>query len=983
MKKLLKIFAVFFVIVAVLLIVSFLVVTNGSFQKRLVMKQLPEGSTVKTVKVGFSNLKIEGLDLKLEDGTRVQFTSLNTSFKPFAVLDQTLDLGPISLSQFRVDLPPSVVGEEGTFVKSEDLHSVEASEEGESSPVETSSDEAAKETSPGILYQLRDFEWLIKVDSIAVDGVLVDGAGSQYNIEIDADEILPGKESKITVALDLKSAQSLGAGLEKFLAKGEILFTQKEMGGFETLTVQSSVFGTDAGSTPLISLDQFLRLSIAESESAADLEVSLNIDLPRPDLFLPDVAAVGALQLDSEANLEFRGQEVIVTEADFSLLANHRKAVALDLREEVVLGGQQSFSGELARLQLFEIPWEWLAPFFPEGLSINGDSTSMLLSLIGEDDGTLVVKGSRPVELGSMTVFQDGQALLEEIKVRFDPVLKSAPDGSLDVSLSGIELSDRYGSFVSGAMEFSVESGDSSTDIFSNKTGKVHLDIGLQELFQQPVLQHSASIIGGRSELTMTIDGKRAYPIHVDVALEKLKSASEPGRTGYYKLSTQIDLKETGGLEMKLQANAGVTSTTNMEAKLKLNSEVEPFTFDLDIVSKQIVQSDFDALLAAFSSPETGTETIPEVSNEPVVENTTKVDSIVLDNRPPWADASGAASIRIDRLRLKDAPAIGDILVLLQSSEEALRVDQLRAEMEGGVGRLDGQLSVLYNEAEDLSYTMNTSIDLKNFDLSSLREIMDGDIPITGVFEGLIQADGRTATLDELIEAANVDLVLTGRDGIVTAFDLGSKPLGALAGVIAAGINDPKISALTDTISLFERIAYEDLVLKLERGNDKRIVIEQLEFVSDVLLIEGTGVIAATSFQDIIDQPMDLNLTLGGRGNLSKNLEVLGLLKAEEEVDESDFRTWSTGLNIGGTLSDPDTSALLALLQGPTSDALSRLTGGDSAVGLIESVLGVNRSRKEDSNTGEPADSGLEEPSKETRDEIDVGLDLINSFFGN
>ena len=61
-------------------------------------------------------------------------------------------------------------------------------------------------------------------------------------------------------------------------------------------------------------------------------------------------------------------------------------------------------------------------------------------------------------------------------------------------------------------------------------------------------------------------------------------------------------------------------------------------------------------------------------------------------------------------------------------------------------------------------------------------------------------------------------------------------------------------------------------------------LIPELVFRGDSLLIEGEGLIAASSLADLLNQPLDLNLGFGAKGKLEEHLDVLQLLGARYRV---------------------------------------------------------------------------------------------------
>ena len=107
-------------------------------------------------------------------------------------------------------------------------------------------------------------------------------------------------------------------------------------------------------------------------------------------------------------------------------------------------------------------------------------------------------------------------------------------------------------------------------------------------------------------------------------------------------------------------------------------------------------------------------------------------------------------------------------------------------------------------------------------------------------------------------------------------------------------------------------------------------------------------------------------------------LQLLGT-----KTSEDGFRIWNQDIEIRGSLGDPDTSALKDLLNNAARRALDKPGKGEAA--------GTPTPHAEDgivlpgqNNASEQAPSKNKEKSKQEalRDDIEMGLELINSIFG-
>jgi hypothetical protein len=186
---------------------------------------------------------------------------------------------------------------------------------------------------------------------------------------------------------------------------------------------------------------------------------------------------------------------------------------------------------------------------------------------------------------------------------------------------------------------------------------------------------------------------------------------------------------------------------------------------------------------------------------------------------------------------------------------------------------------------------------------------------------------------------------------------------------------------MAQAVPYFKDIKFESFTLEIVRGKDKQVRIPALNLMGDNLNISGQGVIAAGNLGELLEQPLDLTLRFGAKGRLIDYLETLQLLGTK--TSENGFRNCNQDIEIGGTLGNPDTSALKELLNNAASRALDKPRKPETAE---TSILPANDGEVSSSQneTSEQVPSEEKEKSKEEalRDDIELGLELLNSIFG-
>ncbi|TVP79071.1 MAG: hypothetical protein EA353_07170, partial [Puniceicoccaceae bacterium] len=245
--------------------------------------------------------------------------------------------------------------------------------------------------------------------------------------------------------------------------------------------------------------------------------------------------------------------------------------------------------------------------------------------------------------------------------------------------------------------------------------------------------------------------------------------------------------------------------------------------------------------------------------------------------------------------------------------------------------------------------------------------------PVKGLFDGDFQLEGAGASLEDAFEHSEASLLVTGREGILTAFELDDRSqLGLLgAGLLGQQLNRPGITAMSQAVPYFTNMPFDSFTLNLVRGQDKVVRIPKLSFLGESLRIEGEGLVAASRLDDVLNQPLQLSLAFGAKGRLINYLETLQLLGPQTAADG--FRSWNRKINIVGTLADPDTSALKDML----NEAARRAISGREASSPASDAT------RTDLSEGAPTQPAERTKRDRRRDDIEMGLDLLNSLLGN
>lgn len=993
MKTFFRIAVILFLLVLVVLAGTYLTLTNAGFQKGLVERQLPAGSSIESIHVTASKVTLTGLVWILENGTRVQIESLYTPFKPLAaVFDQTIKAGLVQVEGLRVDLPAVV----------EPNASSRASTDSDGDPPvtdlpDTLSLEESHTANPiEWLIAMGDFEWLFDIDGIDIEGVIYDGRAAQYTLRVDSAAIRPGLASQIEVSLQLLADAPLPSGLKAIDASVAFSFKQQANGGFESLQLETNLVGDDVLGRRAVFVRQALDMVVDDTQGDATVSLRFDADLTKPQVFVPNLAPLGALAVSGNAVASIDGERVTLSVGDLVVSAAGAELVAMNLKRSIVLSDQQEMSGEWLEASITAFQLEWLNPWLSNGLQIHSQTpVSLMLSIAGTESGGITIAAVEPLQLGPLAVSESGVPLLEEITVRVSPEFQLNADQSLAYALNSLSVADQYGAFIQGSASglIQLEAPRGAANPFAGLQSQIKLQIGLQELSQLPMFAGSASIFSGQLALDLNVDGFADEPLELQAKIQGLRARSIPSTFKNYNVTLHLNkIKNTKEWRMDANLLAGAVSrpSTSLQLAATLDSHSKPLRFSADLSGPLVNQEDITVLAAALSPREVaapnpsllrearrGALTLPSSPRSKAVETSSLVP-------PAWAVLNGDVVVKINEFRLEAGQVIEAITLQADVSEPRLIVDPISAKIGGGEIKGNGTVEYAFSELKPYSLTADFHCTDVNPAVFVKRHQTP---PVQGQFDGAFEMIGFGATLKAAIEDSTATLKVTSEQGVLTAFELDERrQLGlGLAGLLGQSLDRPGIAALSQTIPYFKEIRFNDFAFELTRGADKRVLVPQLRLEGESILIDASGSVGASRLDDVLDQPLDLTLSLSAKGRLTEYLDILDLL--QPTVGEDGFRRWKQDIDITGTLTDPDSGALMDILNDAAKGAFSKPSKREQRTQETAPDDSLPAALLPQGDTPQAAIE-LEEPQEKSkeqrrRDEIEMGLDLINSFFGN
>lgn len=812
-------------------------------------------------------------------------------------------------------------------------------------------------------------------------------------------------------ALTLEKADFTARAADREIARAQLLQSMALRGEQE---FEGELLQVGVNELPLVWLNPWLPPESAieggplsfelavRGEANGDLAVSGKAELPRPDLLAPELDAVGALRVRGGAVVRPGGTAVTLKEADITAYADDREFARAELRQSVTLRGERDLEGELFEARLRELPLNWVNPWLPSGFVLEGAPLSLELAVAGGPDGGWRVRAEEPITLGPVSIRRDGEPLVEELKVLVDPALRLGAEGNVEAEWAALEFADAYGQWLEGSGSARFHPAErTGGDPFSGVVLDTDLRIGLQEMFQQPALAGYVGILGGELVLAIQVDGASPEPVRASARLNGLRPRAVPEDRRDYAVGAMLAKGERAD-EWRLSGDfrAGPEDRPSSNGRFSGSAEpmAKPVPFQMELNAERIRQSDIGHLMAVLDvgapdgaqteRPAPGTRRdAPTPATEPMSGATTGAEG------PPWAMLDGTLRVRIDAFELNTGRSLRQLRADARVSPEELSLSSFSGRMEDA--KINGSGAVRHRDDPTNAYQLDSELEFEGFDPEILSAAGAKNVPVRGTFAGSANVRSEADSLERLAENARADIRVTGRDGVLTAFELDERgQLGlAGAGLLGRAMDRPGISALAETIPYFKDMRFDEFVLELSRGENKRIDISQLLFTGENLLIDAAGSIAPGRLKEIMKQPMRLNMNLGAKGALTDHLETLGLLSGEKAEDG--FRRWKKDVAITGTLADPNTDSLMQLLRDAARSALTGRSSrrGDGAEPTAEGEDGQkaakgdgaeqNGKRDGGEDTSEKEEGERETPESESRlNDVQRGMKLFESLIG-
>lgn len=738
----------------------------------------------------------------------------------------------------------------------------------------------------------------LKIDGRAVRksggesyALLLAGADKQL-AEISAELVAAAARISGTWKLDVRDRDLnpfvLGKSLPAFTATGQ--------GGFETGTTLKEIHASGR----------------------------LNASADRLEAVRAELGAVGAVSIAADFDVLQHADSLRVERMDATITAAEpvMRIHALQPFEFNLGTGELSVADptqDLVALLLTGLPVEWVRPFTGE-LELTGGNLSGEFSASARNGG-LALRPKTPLRIAGLNVKRGDEPLLAGVDLLLTASGDYTPRGwQVEVVEFTARAQERT------LLVLNAKAGKLSDDGEGLKaTGRWNAD--LPGWAMQPVGSTNFQISAGAAQGdfsasfgdTQAIEAKIAFSNLVAASNEKLPTINADVRAdvtaaGRMTFNTALLFEQEGRKSDLLLAG-----TMTPEAELSV--------IDARISSQSVVLDDVK-LLAVILPSEAGEEPAPDSP----------------DAVPFWSGFKGQATLDLKKVIYGGSYEVADVVGILKIEPAGLKLEGVHAVF-GPESELKMNGEVTFRPEVEKSYAFTGNMALNNFDTTlAFRAIDPAKLPTVETRMNLAgKITGSGASLALLAEGAQGRFDLTSKGGVFRALatvlpeeriQATQTALSVVGGLFGGTSSSEMIATANEIVKLVSEIQFDQLSVSAQRDENQNLVLQDFNLIAPYVRLGGEGLIQYTPGKSLLDQALDLRITLGARGRLGELLNKWKLLKAEK--DGLGYTAFVTPIKIGGTVGNTDSRDFqakllsVALEKSGVGDALNRILGGSS-----------------------------------------------------
>jgi hypothetical protein len=242
------------------------------------------------------------------------------------------------------------------------------------------------------------------------------------------------------------------------------------------------------------------------------------------------------------------------------------------------------------------------------------------------------------------------------------------------------------------------------------------------------------------------------------------------------------------------------------------------------------------------------------------------------------------------------------------STSTKFAVEELAASFLGA--RLGGRAAVTFDASGNPPYGVEATFEVADLDLGRIFTTVDPSRPPT--LEGRFRLDGEIAGAGPdpamAIREGRGEVRVEGSDAVFRGLGPEAKSASKLVRTVGTLTFSKELRAVGRLIGTLEALPVREARVTLLRDPARGLVVDSMDLRADDLLVRGTGSVKRAPGVPFVDRELRLAVDLSARGDAAivfRGLDLLG-----EKEDEGGYRPLTRTLSVGGTVGEPDASAL-------------------------------------------------------------------------
>ncbi len=634
--------------------------------------------------------------------------------------------------------------------------------------------------------------------------------------------------------------------------------------------------------------------------------------------------ALGAIALDTRFDVEGSAELLTVKGFQLQLSAGTEPVLKVETKQSFTLAPATkkltpaTATADLLEVRLLGIPPGWLKAYVPE-LALGGPITAAFKARPAGDGFQIETLEPLIVPLLRYGLEQQPVVVFDAIRVEGLRVVQNAEGvtasiGALRVIAEGVEV-------INGELSAAQKTGAAAT-------AKASVRVQLAALANQPVLRGQTRLSAGVAALTLDATAGSEIKALANLRVTGLRAAGA-GDLPEINLDLEAGRDTAGVLTLKaplsVHALAPAARTSDVTFAVTLTPNPDGQQVMAQLSSQALFVPDLQAFAALAAAAPVTPAKPPVVGPAPT---TAAAGATPAPTGPLWAGTTG--ELKLDLARIVYAPGIEVLKTQgrIALTKEALILEKIQTLLGTG-GTLDLG-AVLKWLAESRTYALEAQVGGRGLAVGPLLKALNpsAPAPLEGTYELTAKVNGQGADPAAAARAAAADINLSGRAGVLRAFNLDANRYtkagsalaglaglaGALSGNAQLAERGAQVTALNAVARQLSNLPYDEFTVAARRGSSGVIELGELRLSAPEIKLAGTGTIQALPGRTLVQQPLSLRFELGARGEIARNLGVLRLLSpAAEGAAAEAFLPLVEPLVVDGTLQQIGTNQMMRL----------------------------------------------------------------------